>query len=264
MTNFFLHNQAINVNSLESFVRGLSEFINIKVSKLDDEFFLRHDNLWSLPIISNLGKYEGDINAIYRFLGDLDSVDFDYKTDLEIDAAYHYHRNAYLGIDFSSQKGIANKRQIINISKASEFRDDLINQVSVNDIWDSRDRLFSNLVFCDHVKMQIESLTNINDFKRVVSILNDVNKYLIHKESKTFSCGIMNQESTFHMSPESEITLLEYGENRKFRTPDGNTLLFNYHLKLGNQFRIYIHQIQKSNKLYIGHIGNHLPTKKFN
>src|SRR5262249_10124373 len=65
------------------------------------------------------------------------------------------------------------------------------------------------------------------------------------------------------VSPESQPTLQQYGEERTFRCPDGTELTFTWHAKVG-RWRIYFNPFSGRGSMLIGYVGAHLRTVKFN
>ncbi len=123
-------------------------------------------------------------------------------------------------------------------------------KITQNTFWQDRSQNFPNvLVFCTEVKAQIQKLDKII-FQQVISILRDI-------ETKR------KLVTDFNLSGEGE-TVCNSTELKKMRTfsIDDKKIFFQNHIKsLPNGYRIYF--LEKNEKIYIGYIGTHLPTKKY-
>ena len=66
-------------------------------------------------------------------------------------------------------------------------------------------------------------------------------------------------------SPESQVTLNQYGKERTFLCPDDIERTFSWHLRLTpGAWRLYFIPFPKTRKMIIGYIGPHLRTVKYN
>ena len=66
-------------------------------------------------------------------------------------------------------------------------------------------------------------------------------------------------------SPETPLTLEQYETEHTFLLPEGNAQLFSWHTRFtgGYAGRIFFYPDTTQKKMYIGHIGHKLPTKKY-
>lgn len=65
-------------------------------------------------------------------------------------------------------------------------------------------------------------------------------------------------------SPESQVTLNQYGKERTFRCPDNRERTFSWHLRLTpGAWRLYFIPRKETRQMIIGYIGPHLPTVKY-
>lgn len=132
---------------------------------------------------------------------------------------------------------------------------------SGTDIWNRRDELFPHLQFCDSVGVQLNGIL-ANDAR-----IGPIRKRLDELEGfcKGWRSGPFNKDAipgTVH--PESQPTLVQYGNERTFRCPDGQLLLFKWHAYLTIEgWRLYFHPLVNERQLIIGYIGHHLRTVKF-
>ncbi|MEN8215154.1 MAG: hypothetical protein ABFS56_02000, partial [Pseudomonadota bacterium] len=71
------------------------------------------------------------------------------------------------------------------------------------------------------------------------------------------------REYGLDVSGESDGTLIKYGQLRKFRLPNRERKLFEQHIKTGD-LRFHFYPDEKTKTIYVGYIGKHLPTEKYN
>ncbi|WP_238178476.1 hypothetical protein [Calothrix sp. 336/3] len=127
-------------------------------------------------------------------------------------------------------------------------------------IWEQREQLFPNLVFCDVVRKQLEDiLTGQLELQPVIKILLELQKCCQNWDS-----GYFNLEGyPIEESGESQGTLEQYARERTFSCPDGEERLFERHVKLRFcNWRIHFFP-EKPGTVIIGYIGRHLPTVKY-
>lgn len=128
---------------------------------------------------------------------------------------------------------------------------------SISEIWEKREEIFPNLIFCGDTQKQLEGFgINDKELRTIFEKLNSLDSYLSSNDQLNFD------DLNFQISPESSSTMQQYGNLRQFRLPNGTTEIFTLHIKLPN-LRIHIFPNNKG-KCFIGYIGKHLPTKKFN
>jgi len=122
--------------------------------------------------------------------------------------------------------------------------------ITKDNFWDKKDEFFpNNIVFCDEVEKQINNLDK-SIFQQAINILRD-----IETDKKSIR--------DYNYSGESK-SVKQDNELKKYRyfTVDGEKVFFENHIKsLPNANRIYF--LEQDNKIYIGYIGKHLPTKKY-
>lgn len=75
MNNFFLLNEAIDLNDYKQFKEGVSELMIIE--KEDNDNFLKHNSVWETPVITNnLFSTSGqEENAIILFIEQIKTID---------------------------------------------------------------------------------------------------------------------------------------------------------------------------------------------
>ncbi len=73
------------------------------------------------------------------------------------------------------------------------------------------------------------------------------------------------QQTGFEVSGETKNTLEnpKYRERREFIIESKGKVLFEWHIKIGNEIRIHYFIDKENKKIYIGHCGSHLPVSSF-
>lgn len=124
---------------------------------------------------------------------------------------------------------------------------------SINEIWEKREEIFPNLIFCGDTQNQLGNF-GINDkrLRTILEKLNVLDNYLSKNEKLDFD------NLNFKISGESTSTMQQYGNLREFKLPNGKYEIFELHIKLPT-LRIHIFPNNKG-KCYVGYIGNHLQT----
>ncbi|MDX1905031.1 MAG: hypothetical protein SFU27_12810 [Thermonemataceae bacterium] len=132
------------------------------------------------------------------------------------------------------------------------------NLKNIQDFWDNRETLLPNLHFCECVNEQIQVFSiDGKDFGIIFNKLSILNEYYAHNKEK------YPKDLGLNFSSESESTLNQYSQERIFQLPNGENQLFTLHIKL-NSHRVYFHFEKVTQKCYIGYIGKHLRTVKYN
>lgn len=127
------------------------------------------------------------------------------------------------------------------------------------DLWTQKETVFPSLGFCDCVEEQIREL------ERGTPMLQPVVAALFNlaEASRTWTtAGFDPKTIQGNVSPESAVTMQRFGEQRRFRCPDGEIRDFDWHLKIAlNAWRIHFcWENAQPGRLLIGYIGKHLPT----
>jgi hypothetical protein len=122
------------------------------------------------------------------------------------------------------------------------------------ELWKEKGSLFPNLDFCDSVEDQVKTLGgNETRFKAVMRGLRDLQNYC-----ESWDTGNFDIHQLAHASGESAPTLNMYGVERTFRCPDGEYRVFEWHLKRGDNTRIYFLDFPGSKRILVGYVGAHL------
>lgn len=130
---------------------------------------------------------------------------------------------------------------------------------SGQDILKYRDMVFPNLIFCEN------AINGCCDNVGVVEA-GQVYKRLLELQRAAEQMGQQfEKESLPKATPETSVTLEQYAVEHTFLMPDGNAQLFSWHIRFtgGYAGRIFFHPDAIQKKIYVGHIGHKLPTKKY-
>ncbi|CAA6830422.1 MAG: Unknown protein [uncultured Aureispira sp.] len=127
-------------------------------------------------------------------------------------------------------------------------------------LWDWREVIFPNLVFCGKTETQICALSlKSKDIQIAYDKLKKLDEGLAGKRIEDFdykSLGIT-------ISGESKSTKRDHGELRTFLIPKTERYeLFELHIKSGD-WRYHFFLDKETKKCYVGYIGKKLRTKKF-
>ena len=125
------------------------------------------------------------------------------------------------------------------------------------ELWKERSSaLFQNLDFCDSVEEQLTWLgSSDRRFKAALRGLQDLQTYC-----ETWNTGNFDIKALVRASGESPSTLQMYSEQRTFRCPDGQSRLFQWHLKRDDTTRIHFFDFPDRKHILVGYIGGHLRT----
>lgn len=258
MSNFFLYNEAIDVNNYDQFLLGMSELIAIDKEK--EDFFYRHESIYNINIIdqfySNLN--ESSEKAILMFIEQLVGYEKYISTEIIFQDLFPAEANAFLGIDFSSTV-IDPKNQIIDNSTYKLFNKNELWNVDFKDLWSKRVKLFPNLILCGAVEKQFTNLGRASTFKQIVQKLFIFNNAINDWTQGDLNINAIKQQYPLDISGESTRTMAKFGKERIFSLPQGGTKIFELHIKTG-VFRFHFFPDNATRKVYVGYIGTHLST----
>ena len=262
MYNCFLHTVACNVHSVEGFVSGMNNLIEIPQDK-ENEFY-KNENFWSIDISTSFFSHKDQMatTAISTFVERCKTNKEEIVNDEDANKYFPNGSNCFLGIDFSKTEGISNK--ITCLSDFLKYKYSELWDVDCNNFWSKKHLLFDRLVFCNNVKSQIESITDSKHFDQVLNKLNIFNKALKESwNSGDFSYKKITRDYPLIISPESAGTIRKYGNERTFQLPSGSSEIFDLHIKMGDM-RIHLFPDNTQKIIYIGYIGKHLPIASDN
>jgi len=128
-----------------------------------------------------------------------------------------------------------------------------------SEIWDKRETLFPNLVFCGDTERQLQRGIGSQFVFQIYERLLELNRYVGTWHDGEFSVSDLNSKTNLNCSTESDGTIRLYGDQRRFSVPEKGKIIFTLHIKTGN-LRFYFYPDLQIRKAYIGYIGNHLDT----
>lgn len=141
-----------------------------------------------------------------------------------------------------------------------EVSDDI---ASGQDLWDKREQMYPNLVFCENVKNQL-----FEDSEKYH--INAVMKKLERFQEYFSSCGSSYDPKELGMGARTESETVRSDADlrclRRFKLPNGDEECFFDHVGFSGKYsagRIHFLPDALNKKCYIGYIGRHLQTKKF-
>ncbi len=262
MNHFFLLNKAIDLQDYEKFKIGMSELNTVKQAEGEDDTFSKHASIWDLIIITKLYETFGqEEQVIFKFIEQLDNLDNYISDETAFDKAYPNSDNAFLGIDFSSTN-IPQNRQIVDENAFKAFKIMLLKEIDFRNLWAKRAQKFPSLILCGVVESQIAQIGKSSAFNQMVSRLEELDKAARTWQEGAFSYKDINKHFALNISPESKLTMDNYGNERKFKLPNGKIEFFELHIKTGD-LRFHFFPDNTARKVYIGYIGKHLRTWKY-
>jgi len=125
-------------------------------------------------------------------------------------------------------------------------------KITQDNFWAKRNEFFpAKIIFCEEVKRQIEiKQLDVITFKHAINILRD-----IELERRPINQLTVSGEG------ETVKTDPKLRSKREFSI-SGKKEFFEKHIKNFPNNKHRIHFLERDNKIYIGYIGKHLPTKK--
>jgi hypothetical protein len=259
MNNFFLLNEAINIDDLNGFREGMSELIALP--KTFEDTFIKHDSVWILPVINNLYEHFGQAEqAIVKFIEQIDTIGTSIQSESVFDSLYPNDLNAFLGIDFS-EIPITLPKQITNTYTFNNFKDVSLWDFSFRDLWVKREKLFPTLILCGDVEAQVSKIGNSSYLNQIVERLRTLNGAveIWKRENGDFSYKAVNRDFPLRISPESKQTMAKFANERLFTLPDKRRESFELHIKTGD-LRFHFYPDNTNRVVYVGYIGPHLST----
>ena len=120
------------------------------------------------------------------------------------------------------------------------------------DIWRRRDELLPGLILCARVEKELEALNRSSVMLRpVYDRIAELDNY-----ARNWTVGPFNPALLRHVSPESQSTIEEHGDELTFTCPDGAARLFTWHSRVTpGEWRIHFHPDGTVRRIIIGRIG---------
>lgn len=134
---------------------------------------------------------------------------------------------------------------------------------SGQDLWEHREELFPNLIFCESVKKQLYEDSERYHVIRVMLRLKKMQEYFSeeHEEYDPKEMGLNARTESETVKTDNDLK-----NKRLFTLPSGKTEYFYDHISFSGKYsdgRIHFLPDVRNMCCYIGYIGRHLRTKKF-
>ncbi|MNM92375.1 hypothetical protein D3C81_1047070 [compost metagenome] len=140
---------------------------------------------------------------------------------------------------------------------SSRLRDQAIIDLTSKRFIDEKHELFPDL----HFGRDIDNL--IERFPPVYLRLLFTRLVELNSASKAWTLSNILPQDTIHIQSESEGTMNRYGNQRLRRGFDGESRIFEEHIRVTSGTRIHLYRHQNIRKIEIGYIGPHLDTVTF-
>jgi hypothetical protein len=176
----------------------------------------------------------------------------------------------YVKIDDSLKLHETN--EIINNVSAESNLDDIQSNIrkcyfdnisSGQDLWEQREKLFPNLIFCENVKDQLYKDPEKFHIVQILSKLQKIQEYFEHYDGQ-YNRKVLGLDA--RSESETVRTNNSLKNMRKFIKPNGEKEYFFEHIGFSGKFsagRIHFLPDDSIRKCFIGYIGRHLPTKLY-
>ena len=218
---------------------------------------------YSIEIDNNKYISEGGLFAVENETACLSVLTHEFWKLQELNGEYHYYDD-----DMAYQeecKSIPNWSIDTNVDSLEKYvsKKEFSNIASGDDLWDKRETLFPNLVFCESVKGQLHEDPEKFHVVRVMERLTLLQDYFGSLNRPYSIKDIGANARTESMTVKKDPDLKKY---RLFKLPDGSAKYFFDHISFTGKYaagRIYFLPSPDSKKCYIGYIGRHLPTAKY-
>ncbi|NTS43034.1 hypothetical protein HRG84_19265 [Flavisolibacter sp. BT320] len=121
-------------------------------------------------------------------------------------------------------------------------------------MWETRETLFPNLIFCENVRGQLAAYNaNTMGFQTIIARLFDLQSVA----SAMNGTPITPEHFRTLTSPESDSRIKKYGAQLTFRCPDGHDRLFTWHSRFTpGAGRIHFVAFENQNIIIIGYVGS--------
>lgn len=235
-----------------------------------EDVFLKNESIWEMEtkegalgdiIFSQFKDQQFACSVVPKLLESLKSTNDIFNTTLDFDNSFYKVYNSFYGSVFEDNK---NEKHISNKIKYDDFKTKYLWKLTPETFWERREMLFSNIIFCSSVESDLKKIggTYLTVIKNKLA---EFDRYLsANWKGGDFKYSDANLKSSLNISPESKKTMDQdkYYNQRLFSLPDGRRVCFELHIKTSGNLRFHFYPENK--KIYIGYIGKHLDTDKFN
>ncbi|HRP90974.1 MAG TPA: hypothetical protein PKX92_13165 [Edaphocola sp.] len=266
MFNYYLFNPSYvdaATNDLESNLQTLQTIFE---GRKANENFLKHDSIWDVVVeegtfaevaFSNFEDKQFSIQVLPNLLQQINSIDEPIPSIENFNERYRLY-NAFYGLNF---QGVPTDSCINDLASYNTFIENNNWELTPLTFWERQEELFSRIVLCANVEAQILAIGGTY-LEQIIDKIRELDNYVVnHWNEGNFNYRSANSNAALNISPESNSTMQqqELVNMRVFSLPDGRRECFELHIKTGN---LRFHFYPENFNIYIGYIGNHLPTSR--
>jgi len=271
MFNFYLspigYKNATPSEIEENFIL-LNELI-FEDQKLEDSF-LKNEEIWDFQtkngilsevIFTSFVDTQFACSVVPKLLESLKPIKDIYHDTGDFDKSIYKIYNSFYGSSFEDG---ANEKHISTKQKYSVFKKKHLWELTPETFWERRKLLFSNIIFCESIESDLKKIGG-TFLSLIKDKLVEFDRYIsTNWKDGNFNYNDANSKSSLNISPESKKTMEQqkYYNQRLFSMPDGRRICFELHIKTSGNLRFHFYP--ENNKIYIGYIGKHLDTDKYN
>ncbi len=269
MFNYYLFNKSYEKANSKAIEANLQDLNDLVVNeRRDDDSFLKHDSIWYLPtadgefgvvVFTKLEDKQLSNVVLPRMFNAIDSLENTIETFEQFDASFKLY-NAFYGINFID---IDLTKCITDKTTYNKFREDNLWELTPESFWDRRKTLFSKIILCNSIEDDVKKIGGTY-LSQILNKLKELDEYVIqYWKAGNFNYHDANEKAPLNISLESKKTMDQqrYYNQRVFSMPDGRKECFELHIKTGN---LRFHFYPEGNIIYVGYIGMHLDTDRFN
>ncbi|MCH6268876.1 hypothetical protein [Neobacillus citreus] len=186
---------------------------------------------------------------------------------LSLESEKHLKERAY---SISDKNIFHDVNNIIGLEELKEYIRDEENPVSITEVFETIQQRKENIILLDK---SIKSARSHDFQKRFTDVLmafialEEIElKLILEGAPEDQRIKLFSEYTGLEISKESTQTLKvpRYRREREFIVPNLGTVIFDWHVKIGNSTRIHYYIDKENQKVYIGHCGRHLGTSSYN
>jgi hypothetical protein len=265
MYNYYIDENSYSNVGINKFTYNLVELTKVLNSAYKEELFYKNDALlWSVIIdgtnnfIQCLNSHKfnkiGGIHGIFKRINNY-ANSFVNMTNTHVNEF-----NALWGVLYTQQQS----NNLTNFLEYDNFRrKSATNKITPLNFKQYEKFVFKKIRFCDNAYNQISQL-NVNIFETFLPDLLKLDDYNLKWVTGSCTPNLIRNSVGINISNESDSVNNDpkLRKLRYFKLPNGHSEYFEMHIKKGDQ-RMHIFPDNNQKIIYIGYIGNHLPTSKF-
>ena len=188
------------------------------------------------------------------------TLPFDDKWERQnLEAECHFIEEDDVQSETNSIRNLYNAKQVETLKQEGVLFESLCATLSYEDLWEKREKLFTNLIFIPSVKDNLMKL-EISYSKQIILRLKELDDYIKLEKGHGFNYSLIR-----NATPESKATLEKYGKiDHTFLDANGKKYLANWHVRFtGIPGRIFFEVDIKNGKIVILYIGSKLKNVKY-